>query len=207
MRKAHILLASVLLISSLTVQISPMMAAVTLSSDSPQSYIEINDRDKDDLDITAFAGVITDGRDFLNISRGHASIPYQPSSKSIVSVPSVAKLASLHMDSGALAQKLVGGKSVLSVPSAADILLSNRQLITDGMDIAQDSSPLVRSVGSVRITTSNNNSSIHSTASAPQNNNRGSAVNAVVPNSKDILYVIKALEDAGETVSFNPAQS
>lgn len=201
MRKVPILLASALLLTSIATWSSPMMAAAVPPDESPQPTIEITNRDKDDLDITVFAGVITDGRDFLNMSRRHTGSPHQFSSKSFVSVPSVDKLASLQMDPGALAQKLAGDKATLSAPSAADILLSNQHLITDSMDIAQSSSSVIRSISSSSIPTSGSKASVQNSTTKAQGNNSSTAVNAVVPDGKDILHIMNALENADETVS------
>ena len=129
MRKVPALLASALLLSTIAAGVGPMMATAAAPAVSPRPSIEVKERDEDDLDITAFSGVITDGRDVLNLSRSHNNIPSQPTPKSVVSGPSAAKAAALQTDSGALAQKLVGGKSSFSILSAADILSANKILI------------------------------------------------------------------------------
>ena len=127
MRKAPALLASALLLSTIAAGVGPMMAAAAAHAESPQPSIEVTERDEDDLDITVFSGVITNGRDYLNLSRGHNNIPSQPTPKSVVFGPSAAKVATLQTDSGVLAQKLVGGKSSVSILSASDILPDQRR--------------------------------------------------------------------------------
>ena len=143
MRKAPALLASALLLSTIAAGVGPMMAAAAAHAESPQPSIEVTERDEDDLDITVFSGVITNGRDYLNLSRGHNNIPSQPTPKSVVFGPSAAKVATLQTDSGVLAQKLVGGKSSVSILSASDILSANKNLINGGIDIARSSSSIL----------------------------------------------------------------
>lgn len=201
MRKVPALLASALLLSTIAAGVGPMMATAAAPAVSPRPSIEVKERDEDDLDITAFSGVITDGRDYLNLSRSHNNIPSQPTPKSAVSGPSAAKAAALQTDSGALAQKLVGGKSSFSILSAADILSANKILINGGMNIARSSGSILNSVGSGSSIPSSSKPSIHSSTPKVPGSNSGAAVNAVVPDGKDILYIINALEEAGETVS------
>ena len=107
MRKAPALLASALLLSTIAAGVGPMMAAAAAHAESPQPSIEVTERDEDDLDITVFSGVITNGRDYLNLSRGHNNIPSQPTPKSVVFGPSAAKVASLQTDSGVTAQEVL----------------------------------------------------------------------------------------------------
>ena len=168
MRKAPALLASALLLSTIAAGVGPMMAAAAAHAESPQPSIEVTERDEDDLDITVFSGVITNGRDYLNLSRGHNNIPSQPTPKSVVFGPSAAKVATLQTDSGVLAQKLVGGKSSVSILSASDILSANKNLINGGIDIARSSSSILSSVGSGSSIPSNSKPPIHSsTPKAP----------------------------------------
>ena len=198
MRKAPALLASALLLSTIAAGVGPMMAAA--HAESPQPSIEVTERDEDDLDITVFSGVITNGRDYLNLSRGHNNIPSQPTPKSVVFGPSAAKVATLQTDSGVLAQKLVGGKSSVSILSA------NKNLINGGIDIARSSSSILSSVGSGSSIPSNSKPPIHSSTPKAPGGSSGAAVDAAVPDGKDILYIINALEEASETVSPDSVQ-
>lgn len=206
MRKAPALLASALLLSTIAAGVGPMMAAAAAHAESPQPSIEVTERDEDDLDITVFSGVITNGRDYLNLSRGHNNIPSQPTPKSVVFGPSAAKVATLQTDSGVLAQKLVGGKSSVSILSASDILSANKNLINGGIDIARSSSSILSSVGSGSSIPSNSNPPIHSSTPKAPGGSSGAAVDAAVPDGKDILYIINALEEASETVSPDSVQ-
>ena len=199
MRKAPALLASALLLSTIAAGVGPMMAAAA-HAESPQPSIEVTERDEDDLDITVFSGVITNGRDYLNLSRGHNNIPSQPTPKSVVFGPSAAKVATLQTDSGVLAQKLVGGKSSVSILSA------NKNLINGGIDIARSSSSILSSVGSGSSIPSNSKPPIHSSTPKAPGGSSGAAVDAAVPDGKDILYIINALEEASETVSPDSVQ-
>lgn len=201
MRKAPALLASALLLSTIAAGVGPMMAAAAAHAESPQPSIEVTERDEDDLDITVFSGVITNGRDYLNLSRGHNNIPSQPTPKSVVFGPSAAKVATLQTDSGVLAQKLVGGKSSVSILSASDILSANKNLINGGIDIARSSSSILSSV-----VPSNSKPPIHSSTPKAPGGSSGAAVDAAVPDGKDILYIINALEEASETVSPDSVQ-
>lgn len=200
MRKAPALLASALLLSTIAAGVGPMMAAAAAHAESPQPSIEVTERDEDDLDITVFSGVITNGRDYLNLSRGHNNIPSQPTPKSVVFGPSAAKVATLQTDSGVLAQKLVGGKSSVSILSA------NKNLINGGIDIARSSSSILSSVGSGSSIPSNSKPPIHSSTPKAPGGSSGAAVDAAVPDGKDILYIINALEEASETVSPDSVQ-
>lgn len=200
MRKAPALLASALLLSTIAAGVGPMMAAAAAHAESPQPSIEVTERDEDDLDITVFSGVITNGRDYLNLSRGHNNIPSQPTPKSVVFGPSAAKVATLQTDSGVLAQKLVGGKSSVSILSA------NKNLINGGIDIDRSSSSILSSVGSGSSIPSNSKPPIHSSTPKAPGGSSGAAVDAAVPDGKDILYIINALEEASETVSPDSVQ-
>lgn len=206
MRKAPALLASALLLSTIAAGVGPMMTAAAAPPESPRPSIEVTERDEDDLDITVFSGVITDGRDYLNLSRGHNNIPSQPTPKSVVSGPSAAKVSALQTDSGVLAQKLVGGKSSVSILSVADILSANKSLISGGMDITRSSSSILSSVGSGSSIPSSSKPPIHSSTPKVPGVSSGAAVDAVVPDGKDIQYIINALEEAGETVSPDSVQ-
>lgn len=206
MRKAPALLASALLLSTIAAGVGPMMAAAAAHAESPQPSIEVTERDEDDLDITVFSGVITNGRDYLNLSRGHNNIPSQPTPKSVVFGPSAAKVATLQTDSGVLAQKLVGGKSSVSILSASDILSANKNLINGGIDIARSSSSILSSVGSGSSIPSNSKPPIHSSTPKAPGGSSGAAVDAAVPDGKDILYIINSLEEASETVSPDSVQ-
>lgn len=206
MRKAPALLASALLLSTIAAGVGPMMTAAAAPPESPRPSIEVTERDEDDLDITVFSGVITDGRDYLNLSRGHNNIPSQSTPKSVVSSPSAAKVAALQTDSGVLAQKLVGGKASVSIFAAADILSANKNLINGGMDIARSSSSILSSVGSGSSIPSSSKPPIHSSTPKVPGGSSCAAVDAVVPDGKDIQYIINALEEVGETVSPDSVQ-
>ena len=206
MRKAPALLASALLLSTIAAGVGPMMAAAAAHAESPPPSIAVTERAEDDLALTVFSGVITNGRDYLNLSRGHNNIPSQPTPKSVVFGPSAAKVATLQTDSGVLAQKLVGGKSSVSILSASDILSANKNLINGGIDIARSSSSILSSVGSGSSIPSNSTPPIHSSTPKAPGGSSGAAVDAAVPDGKDILYIINALEEASETVSPDSVQ-
>ncbi|GBF71391.1 hypothetical protein LAWASA_4148 [Lawsonibacter asaccharolyticus] len=100
----------------------------------------------------------------------------------------------------------MGGKSSVSILSASDILSANKNLINGGIDIARSSSSILSSVGSGSSIPSNSKPPIHSSTPKAPGGSSGAAVDAAVPDGKDILYIINALEEASETVSPDSVQ-